>query len=192
MAREPKLLQKITEKISGRAPASFESAKKRWKWGNGEVAARIAGTTDKKSREYKNAIRRVQRAAKAGKMTPEIKKVLKGEASKRSWNRIRRHGVSKLTIKSGSYWVSNADRLNKKFGDGFRALDPIGGAQFAPVVEALEAARIAEMTGDSAEAAAQLDNANALLEEIASEAYGMAGGQVAHFTEVGDIEITIR
>lgn len=192
MARNPELIKKVTGKLSGRAPGSLESAKKRWQWSNPDIAQKLSGTSDKKSREYKAAIRRVQRAEKAGKLTPEIRQVLQGETERRSWDRIRRHGISKLTIGSGSYWVSSPDKLIATMGDGFRALDPIGGAAFAPVVDALAAARLAMMTGNPEEAEEHMANANDALEEIVSDAYGMAGGSVAHFTEVGDIEITIR
>lgn len=192
MARAPKLFQKISEKLGRRAPASIESAKKRFGWGNSEIAQKISGTSDKRSREYKNAMRRIQRAAQAGKVTPEIKKALNGEAERRAWKRVRRHGVSRIVIKSGTYWVSSDKRLNKKMGDGFGGKNPIGGARFAPVIEEIEAARIAEMTGNPEEAAEHIQNANDLLEELVSESYDMAGGQVAHFTEVGELDIDIR
>ena len=192
MAREPQLLAKVSERLAAHAPGSIGAAKSRWKWTNPDLAMRMAGTRDKKSREYKNAMRRVQRAEKSGKMSPEIKKILNSEAQQRGWKRARRHGLNNLTVKTGRYWVSDPKRLLDRLGDGFRALEPIGGARFAPVVEALEEARLAEMTGDPDGAAAALANANDALEEILSEAYGMAGGQVAHFTEVGEVDLTIR
>lgn len=192
MARKPKLLDKVSERLAANSPRSIGAAKSRWKWGNPELAAQMAGTRDKSSREYKNAIRRVQRAEKSGKVTAEIRKILNSEAEKRAWNRARRHGVSQLSITSGRYWVSDPTKLLGQLGDGFRALDPIGGARFAPVIEALEEARAAEMTGDTAGAEQARTNANDLLEEIVSEAYEMAGGQVAHWEEVGEVDITLR
>jgi hypothetical protein len=185
------LLEAVSEKLEERAPGSIRAVKSRWKWENSDLAQRIAGTRDKRSRDYRNAMRRVRSAEKRGAMTPEIRRAVQAEARMRGWRRLRRRGTVRFAVTAGEYRVSaRIFKIGKymRFGSD----SPIRGSEFAPVVDALQDAENARLAGDDAAAEAALDNANAALEEVLSAAYGMDGGSLAHFTAVDELEITLR
>jgi hypothetical protein len=185
------LLEAVSAQLEERTPGSLRAAKSRWKLGNTDIAQRIAGTSDKSAPEYRNALRRIRYAEKRGGITAEIRAVLESEARTRGWKRLRRHGTAVFVVTKGTYQVSSrVFKVGKymRFGSD----KPIGGARFDGVVREMAEAELAHLTGDSAGADAALERANSELEEVLSEAYGMDGGSVAHFTSVEGMDFKLR